>query len=70
MHAHSFVGTMISGLTRGLSHDLSIKAGLRAAYCSLQSQYAVARELPPNLLNEDTIREWAAWDATVLKLTL
>ena len=57
----SFVGTMLAAVSSGLTLDLSIKAGLRAAYLSLHSTTAVSSELSPTLLQGDQIRTWAPW---------
>ena len=62
----SFVGAVMVSLIRGLSRDLSIKAGLRAAYMSLHSLHAVSEELNPNFLTEESISEWAPWEASQL----
>ena len=61
---YSFVGAVVVSLIRGLSRDLSIKAGLRAAYMSLHSPRAVPEELSPNFLTEESISEWAPWKAS------
>ena len=50
---------MMVSLIRGLSRDLSIKAGLRAAYLSLRSSCAVSEELSPSFLTEESVSEWA-----------
>ena len=70
-HTHtcnSFVGAVVASLIRGLSHDLAIKAGLRAAYASLCSPYAVSEELNSSFLQEDSINGWANWEASPLQL--
>ena len=61
---YSFVGAVVVSLIRGLTRDLSIKAGLRAAYMSLHSPRAVPEELSPNFLTEESISEWAPWEAS------
>lgn len=60
----SFVGAAMVGLIQGFSSDLSVKAGLRAAYQSLTSHYAVSPELSPEVLTEESIRSWAPWEPT------
>ena len=70
-HTHtrtSFVGAAIVSLINGLSLDLSIKAGLRAAYKSLQSHHAVCTELNSDWLNEQLIQNWAPWEPTVVQV--
>ena len=62
----SFVGTVLAGINSGLTYDLSIKAGLNAAYLSLQSTTAVSSELNPELLKEENIRTWAPWVARTI----
>ena len=62
----SFVGAVMVSLIQGLSRDLSIKAGLRAAYMSLHSPHAVSEELNPSFLMEESISEWAPWEASQL----
>lgn len=64
----SFVGSMLTGLSMGLSHDLSVKAGLKAAHLSLQSRAAVSPELDPALLQPERIRQWAQWDAEAVSI--
>ena len=59
----SFAGGMIASLTRGLAADIAVKAGLRAAYLSIQSHSAVASEATPELFTEQSIAEWAPWTA-------
>lgn len=61
---YSFVGAVMVSLIRGLSRDLSVKAGLRAAYMSLHSPRAVPEELSPNFLTEESISKWAPWEAS------
>lgn len=60
----SFVGAMLAGICSGLTCDLSIKAGLNAAFLSLGSATAISQELSPGLLEEETISKWAPWGAS------
>ena len=60
----SFVGAVMSSLIRGLSCDLAIKVGLRAAYTSLHSPHAISKELNPNFVSEESISDWAPWKAS------
>lgn len=62
----SFVGTVLAAVSSGLTFDLAIKAGLNAAYLSLQSTRAVPEDLSPRLLQEDYIRTWAPWEARTI----
>ena len=62
----SFVGAVMVSLIRGLSRDLSIKAGLRAAFMSLHSPHAVSRELNPSFLTEESVNGWAPWKASLV----
>ncbi len=62
----SFVGATMACLIRGFSRDLSIKAGLRAAYQSVTSHYAVCPELSPENVTKEFIQKWAPWEPTQL----
>lgn len=64
----SFVGSMLTGISSGLTHDLSVKAGLNAAYLSLQSSTAISSQLTPQLLQVENINQWAPWDARVVSM--
>ncbi len=61
---YSFVGAAVVSLVHGFSSDLSVKAGLRAAYHSLTSHFAVCPKLSPEILTEESIRKWAPWEPT------
>ncbi len=60
----SFVGATMACLIRGFSWDLSIKAGLRAAFQSVTSHYAVCPELSPENVTKESIQKWAPWEPT------
>ena len=57
----SFVGATVTSLVRGLSHDVAIKVGLRAAFTSLHSPRAVSEELNSSFLDMNSISSWAPW---------
>ena len=63
----SFVGAAMVGLIHGFSSDLYVKAGLRAAYQSLSSHYAVCPELSLEMLTEESLRNWAPWEPTQIE---
>lgn len=63
----SFVGSMLTGISSGMTPDLSVKAGLKAAYLSLQSPTAVSPQLTPRLLQEEEIKQWAPWEAKAVQ---
>ncbi|XP_064381865.1 uncharacterized protein LOC135330853 [Halichondria panicea] len=60
----SFVGATMACLIRGFSWDLSIKAGLRAAFQSVTSHYAVCPKLSPENVTKESIQKWAPWEPT------
>ena len=63
-YCSSFVGAMLAGICSGLTRDLSVKAGLNAAFLSLSSATAISQELCPGLLEEENISKWAPWNAS------
>ena len=58
---YSFTGAAIAGFALGYSPDLAIKAGLRAAYLSVQSSCCIAHNVSPELFSEESIANWAPW---------
>ena len=56
------MGATIVALIHGLTLDLSVKAGLRAAYNSVRSHHAVCSKLSQEVMTEESINEWASWE--------
>lgn len=54
-------GVMIASMLRGYDPHACVKAGLKAAYLSLQSHEAVAEQIVAENFTKESIEEWMTW---------
>ena len=62
----SLTAAFISSVLAGHSPDVCVKAGLMAAWYSVQGPLAVSASVIPEQFTIDRIEFWAPWQATIL----
>lgn len=57
----SLAGAMIASILRGYDPHLCVKAGLHAAFLSLQTHEAVSDQIVAEKFTKERIEEWMTW---------